>query len=159
MITPTHVLALDSPLGTLVLGANDNLLTRVWLPNETPPDGAGTLASSRVLDDAARQLAEYFAGRRRSFDLPLSAQGTAFQRDVWNQLSLIGYGETITYAELAARVSRPRAYRAVGQANGANPLPIVVPCQRVRASTGIGGYAGGLDTKRALLALEGANVD
>lgn len=158
MTTPTHALSLDSPIGTLVLGAREDVLARVWLANETPPVGVSALATSRVLDNAARQLAEYFAGRRRSFDLAVSTAGTQFQRSVWDQLSLIGYGETITYAELAARVSRPRAYRAVGQANGANPLPIVVPCHRVTASTGLGGYAGGLDVKRALLALEGVDV-
>ena len=159
MNSPTHALALDTPLGTLVLGACDDALTRVWLANEAPPADVRSLASSRVLEDAARQLAEYFAGQRRRFDLDLRAEGTTFQRSVWEQLSLIDYGDTITYGELAARVSRPRAYRAVGQANGANPLPIVVPCHRVLASTGIGGYAGGLETKRALLALEDRHVN
>ncbi len=105
--------------------------------------------------DAARQLDEYFARRRREFDLPLSLAGTDFQKSVWLALADIPYGETISYAELARWVGRPTAYRAVGQANGANPIAVILPCHRVIAADGtIGGYGGGLGTKRTLLALE-----
>jgi methylated-DNA-[protein]-cysteine S-methyltransferase len=154
MITPTHVVTLDSPIGTLTLGARDGALVRVWLPNETPSATTERSDASSVLSEASRQIIEYFNAERTQFELATSVEGTTFQRLVWEQLSLINYGETITYGELAQRVSRPRASRAVGQANGVNPLPIVVPCHRVLASTGLGGYAGGLATKRFLLELE-----
>ena len=154
MITPTHVVSLDSPIGTLALGARDDALVRVWLPNEAPDATPARASAIPVLSEASRQISEYFNAERTKFDLVTAAEGTEFQRLVWDQLSLIDYGETITYGELAQRVSRPRAFRAVGQANGVNPLPIVVPCHRVLASTGLGGYAGGLATKRFLLALE-----
>ncbi len=154
MITPTHVVSLDSPIGALALGARDDALVRVWLPNEAPDATPTRASASPVLSEASRQITEYFNGERTQFDLVTAVEGTEFQRLVWDQLCLIDYGETITYGELAKRVSRPRAFRAVGQANGANPLPIVVPCHRVLASTGLGGYAGGLATKRFLLALE-----
>lgn len=104
----------------------------------------------------AEQLNSYFAGHLRDFDLPLHPQGTAFQRKVWAALAEIPYGETISYLELARRVGNPNSVRAVGLANGRNPLPIVVPCHRVVGSNGaLVGYAGGLPIKRALLALEG----
>ena len=108
---------------------------------------------------AVAQLEEYFAGDRRHFDLPLELAGTDFQKSVWLELAQIPYGETVSYAELALMVGRPHAYRAVGQANGANPIPIVLPCHRVVASGGgIGGYGGGLPMKRKLLTLEGVEV-
>ncbi len=160
-IAPVRIqrLALDTPIGRIVLEATDAALTRLVLPNAVeaaPPapteldDDAGPLAV------AARQLGEYFAGTRTTFDIPLALHGTPFQNDVWRVLGEIPYAETITYGELADLVGRPRASRAVGQANGANPLPIVVPCHRVVASgQRIGGYGGGLETKRKLLTLEG----
>jgi methylated-DNA-[protein]-cysteine S-methyltransferase len=102
-----------------------------------------------------RQLREYFSGRRTEFELPLAPQGTAFQRGVWRQLQEIPYGETISYGELAKRVGNPKASRAVGAANGQNPIPIVIPCHRVIGSNGkLTGFGGGLPTKEALLALE-----
>jgi methylated-DNA-[protein]-cysteine S-methyltransferase len=105
--------------------------------------------------EAIRQLREYFAGKRVEFDLPLAPEGTAFQRGVWRQLQEIPYGETISYGELARRVGNPKASRAVGSANGANPLPIVIPCHRVIAGDGsLGGFGGGLPTKQTLLDLE-----
>ncbi|MGH9047330.1 MAG: methylated-DNA--[protein]-cysteine S-methyltransferase, partial [Acidimicrobiales bacterium] len=105
--------------------------------------------------EAARQLDAYFANERRRFDLPLALGGTDFQRQVWLTLAEIPYGETISYAELARWVGRPRAFRAVGQANGANPIAVILPCHRVIAADGsIGGYGGGLAMKRQLLALE-----
>jgi len=105
--------------------------------------------------EAIRQLHEYFAGKRAAFDLPLAPAGTAFQRKVWRQLQEIPYGETISYGELARRIGNPKASRAVGSANGANPLPIVIPCHRVIAGDGtLGGFGGGLPAKQTLLALE-----
>ena len=106
---------------------------------------------------AVAQLGEYFAGRRRRFDVPVQLHGTRFQESVWLELAEIPFGETVSYAELANMVGHPNAYRAVGQANGANPIPIILPCHRVVASGGgLGGYGGGLSMKRQLLALEGA---
>lgn len=149
-------LMVDSPIGPLVLAGDDDALTHVWLPGSAALVGTEGPAPE-LLHAAAKQLGEYFAGTRMSFSVPLAPSGTDFQLSVWNALGEIPYAETITYAELARRVGRPAAYRAVGQANGANPLPIVYPCHRVVASGGkLGGYGGGLDVKRRLLALEGS---
>ena len=110
-----------------------------------------------MLDLAARQLDEYFAATRRAFDLPLAPRGTDFQRTVWLALAGIAYGETVSYAQLAQRVGKPTAMRAVGAANGRNPLPIVLPCHRVIGADGsLTGFGGGLPTKQFLLELEGA---
>ena len=111
--------------------------------------------TSPLLHAAREQLAAYFAGRLRRFDLPLAPRGTPFQLRVWRALQDIPYGQTCSYSELAAAISSPRACRAVGQANGRNPLMIVIPCHRViAAGGGLGGYSGGLDIKRFLLRLE-----
>ncbi|HEX5504061.1 MAG TPA: methylated-DNA--[protein]-cysteine S-methyltransferase [Thermomicrobiales bacterium] len=115
------------------------------------------VADAAALRPALEQLAAYFAGARRAFDLALDPQGTPFQRAVWAAVAAIPYGETRTYGELARAIGRPAAARAVGAANGANPLPPIVPCHRlVGADGGLTGYGGGLPLKRALLALEGA---
>ncbi len=163
-------LSLDTPIGVLVLVGDDAALTHVRLPETTRLGGStglrGTterpatrMKASAPLRAAAAQLEEYFSGARTSFALPLAPRGTPFQLAVWNALTGIPYGETITYGELARRVGRPAASRAVGQANGANPLPIVCPCHRVVAAGGrLGGYGGGTETKRRLLALEGATL-
>ncbi len=151
-------LSLDTPIGVLVLVGDDAALTHVRLPGTTGLPGTRTRVSA-PLRAAAAQLEEYFSGARTSFALPLAPRGTPFQLAVWNALTKIPYGETITYGELARRVGRPAAPRAVGQANGANPLPIVYPCHRVVAAGGrLGGYGGGTETKRRLLALEGATL-
>jgi methylated-DNA-[protein]-cysteine S-methyltransferase len=114
-------------------------------------------AASAPLEQCARQLAEYFAGHRRAFDLPLAPRGTPFQERVWKEIAAIPYGETLTYAELARRAGAPGAARAAGAATGRNPLSIVVPCHRVVGSAGgLTGYAGGLDRKERLLRMEGA---
>jgi methylated-DNA-[protein]-cysteine S-methyltransferase len=148
-------LSVDSPIGPLLLAGDDVALTHVLLPGTTAL-GSTRGAVPGPLRSAAAQLEEYFSGVRRSFALPLAPAGTVFQVSVWKALEEIPYGETITYGELAGRVGRPGAFRAVGQANGANPLPIVYPCHRVVAAGGhLGGYGGGLDAKRRLLALEG----
>ncbi|HEX3875208.1 MAG TPA: methylated-DNA--[protein]-cysteine S-methyltransferase [Solirubrobacteraceae bacterium] len=155
-------LAMDTPIGRIVLEGSDDALTSLLLPNaalEAPPAPTAIDAVGPAMATAARQLSEYFAGTRTAFDIPLAFSGTPFQEDVWRALGEIPYAETVTYAELAQIVGRPRAFRAVGQANGANPLPIVLACHRVLAYGGrIGGYGGGLDTKHKLLALEGVTL-
>jgi methylated-DNA-[protein]-cysteine S-methyltransferase len=149
-------LAIDTPIGRLLLAGDDVALTHLCLPGSTSLGGTrGTVPAPLRL--AAAQLEEYFSGNRKTFSVPLAPQGSAFQLGVWKALADIPYGETVTYGDLAARVGRPGASRAVGQANGANPLPIVYPCHRVvAAGEHLGGYGGGLDVKRRLLALEGA---
>lgn len=108
--------------------------------------------------EPVQQLKEYFRGERKQFQLPLDLRGTPFQRKVWNALQEIPYGETRAYAEIAVVVGNPRAVRAVGHANGRNPIPIIVPCHRViRTNGSLGGYGGGLDVKESLLALEARN--
>ncbi|HEX3947968.1 MAG TPA: methylated-DNA--[protein]-cysteine S-methyltransferase [Acidimicrobiales bacterium] len=150
-------LVYDSPFGPLVLVGDDESITHLFLPNT----GLATAGSTpgpvpEALGKAMEQLDEYFAGTRSEFDLPLRfTGGTAFQQSVWRALAEIPYGQTISYAELAARVDRPGAFRAVGQANGANPLAIIFPCHRViAAGGGLGGYGGGLHLKQQLLDLE-----
>lgn len=157
---------LSTLVGELLLCADDDGLTHLVLPGApTPPASAGAEENDGGQDvgihhhllAAATQLDEYFAGERQTFELALDPQGTPFQKKVWLALADIPYGETISYAELARRVGRPKAFRAVGQANGRNPLAIILPCHRVITSVGtIGGYGGGLPMKRELLALEGA---
>lgn len=148
-----------TPIGPLLLAGDGEALKLVHFqsgprPMRPPP---AWIADPVPFQATLRQLAEYFAGRRRAFELPLAADGTAFQRGVWRVLTTIPYGATISYAELARRVGNARASRAVGLANGANPLPIVVPCHRVIGSDGsLTGFGGGLDIKRRLLTLEGA---
>lgn len=111
------------------------------------------------LDDLTTQLREYFSGKRKAFDFPLAPKGTPFQLAVWNALLEIPYGDTVTYAELAHRIGRPSAVRAVGAANGANPIPVIIPCHRVIGSNGtLTGYGGGIERKQWLLALEGRRL-
>ncbi len=113
-----------------------------------------------LMQEAARQLQTYFSGDRREFQLPLDPEGTDFQKRVWRELQAIPYGETRTYAQVARAIGAPRSVRAVGAANGANPIPIVVPCHRVIGAGGnLVGYGGGLPLKKRLLALEGCNMD
>ena len=143
----------SSPLGLLLIEANERAVRRIHFGAEphTPPRG------NTVTRLCRQQLDEYFAGARRVFDLPLEPTGTPFQQQVWRQLRAIDFGATDSYAAVAARVGRPRAVRAVGAANGANPLAIVVPCHRVIGSNGkLTGYAGGLERKAWLLRHEGA---
>ena len=146
---------LTTPIGELMLTADDDgALTAVHLPNRHP-DPAGWERDDEHLADARRQLTEYFAGERTAFDLPLRPAGAPFQLRVWEALLRIPYGETASYGELARELGHPTAARAVGAANGRNPIAIVVPCHRVIGSDGsLTGYAGGLECKRALLDLE-----
>ena len=151
---------LDSPVGPLLLAADDAGLRLIEVRDPRHPMAkldrwqAGDHATLR---ETRKQLRAYFNGELRDFDLPLAPEGTDFQCKVWRTLAGIGYGETISYAELARRVERPTAMRAVGAANGRNPLPIVLPCHRVIGADGsLTGFGGGLPTKRFLLELEGA---
>lgn len=151
---------IDTPVGPVLLTGDETGLTEIrFLGSEEPPAAAGGSngAGAAVVAEAARQLRAYFAGERRTFDLPLAPAGTPFQLAVWRALADIPYGRTESYGELARRIGRPNAVRAVGAANGANPLPIVVPCHRVIGADGsLTGYGGGLPIKQALLELEGA---
>ncbi|MYN64230.1 MAG: methylated-DNA--[protein]-cysteine S-methyltransferase [Acidobacteria bacterium] len=150
----------DTPIGTLRLVGDERHLERVDLPNTAvrQPDAGWREKRSALpaaLHAAKRQLVEYFDGTRRDFDLPLAPDGTAFQCQVWEELRRISYGKTISYGELARRIGKPTASRAVGAANGRNPLAIVVPCHRVVGADGtLTGYGGGLSVKQALLSLE-----
>lgn len=161
-LRPTKVLTtlVDSPVGPLFLAADEAALRAIEFRDNRHPvkrDGEWIEGDNAVLRKAAQQLGEYFAAKRRDFDLPLSPHGTQFQRSVWKTLATIPYGETISYAELAQRVGKPSASRAVGAANGRNPLPIVLPCHRVIGADGsLTGFGGGLPTKQYLLKLEGA---
>ncbi|MCP4005963.1 MAG: methylated-DNA--[protein]-cysteine S-methyltransferase [bacterium] len=156
---------MESPIGVLRIAVTENALVCVDLPRSAGLGFAGWL--KRVLPEAQRvewlpmldkveqEFEDYFAGRRRVFDIPLQRIGTEFQRRVWAALEAIPFGETRSYGEIAKQIGQPGASRAVGLANGANPLPIVIPCHRVIAAHGkLGGYGGGLDAKRRLLALE-----
>ncbi len=151
-----------SPLGVLRLYVTDTGLCRLDLPgDEASAPGSGLTVREAVDDEHApfhAQLAEYFGGRRRVFDLPLDLRGTPFQRLVWEVMRAIPWGETLTYGEIARLIGAPGAARAVGLACGANPVPIVVPCHRVVAAGGLGGYSSGADVKRFLLRLEGTAV-
>ncbi|MDR7099522.1 methylated-DNA-[protein]-cysteine S-methyltransferase [Lysobacter niabensis] len=151
---------IESPVGPLLIAGNDAGLQLIEFHTPRHPTAHGDgwrEGDHAVLRQAQAQLAEYFAGQRRDFDLPLAPQGTEFQREVWWELANIPFGGTISYAELALRVGRPTATRAVGAANGRNPLPIVLPCHRVIGADGsLTGFGGGLPTKQFLLQLEGA---
>jgi methylated-DNA-[protein]-cysteine S-methyltransferase len=156
----TNAISMKTPIGVLEIEGDDEAITLISLPKASTKPTAALVSDKTAMPAAVAaavtQLEEYFAGERTQFDLPLELEGTPFQKDVWLALGEIPYGKTISYAELATMVGRPTAFRAVGQANGANPIPIVLPCHRVLASGGgIGGYGGGLDMKRQLLALEG----
>jgi methylated-DNA-[protein]-cysteine S-methyltransferase len=142
-----------SPLGPIRLAASERGLLRLDFDNEAIPEA--TAPNDPILATTIAQLQSYFAGDRTCFDIPLDLRGTPFQLGCWMALTAIPCGETITYRELAARVGRPTAIRAVGTANGANPISIVVPCHRVIGTDGtLRGYGGGLDRKKQLLALE-----
>ncbi|HEY8587123.1 MAG TPA: methylated-DNA--[protein]-cysteine S-methyltransferase [Rhodanobacter sp.] len=157
-----HYADITSPIGTLRLIADNEGLREIWFerekrPQTVPPDWIRANASRLPAPIAAarQQLQEYFAGERQQFSLSLHPLGTPFQLAVWQQLRLIPYGTTISYGELARRVGNPAASRAVGAANGRNPLSIVVPCHRVIGANGnLTGFSGGLPIKQKLLALE-----
>ncbi len=148
---------IDTPIGPLLLAGRGEYLSCIGFPagkgRVTP--GGDWSADAACFPEAARQLGEYFAGSRKDFDLLLSPHGTRFQLDVLAALQAIPYGETRTYLDIARQIGREKAVRAVGAANGRNPLPIVIPCHRVIGSDGsLTGFGGGLETKKFLLALE-----
>ncbi|MEP7020272.1 MAG: methylated-DNA--[protein]-cysteine S-methyltransferase [Pseudonocardiales bacterium] len=148
---------IDSPIGPLLAVRDEVGLTGLYLPNARHPVSVAPdwERDDDAFDDVRAQLDEYFAGRRRDFDLPLHMIGTAFQQRVWTALLDIPYGETTSYGKTAAAIGAPTASRAVGLANGQNPIPIIVPCHRVVGANGsLTGYGGGLEAKRWLLALE-----
>ena len=149
---------IDSPVGPMRLATDGAALRRIdflsGLAERRAP--AGWIRAAAPFKTVTEQLRDYFAGALRDFDAPLAPQGTAFQQRVWRCLREIPYGETISYSELATRVGNPKAFRAVGLANGQNPIPILIPCHRVIGKDGtLVGYGGGLDIKEKLLALEG----
>jgi len=144
-----------TPLGPVTIEERDGALARLAFTPQAP----ATPPPTPLLEQAEAQLREYFAGERRQFTLPLRPEGTPFQQAVWQALGRIPYGATCSYADLARAVGRPNACRAVGNANGHNPLPILIPCHRVIAADGsLGGYTGGLDKKALLLQLERAHA-
>jgi methylated-DNA-[protein]-cysteine S-methyltransferase len=150
-----------SPVGKLKLIASPDGLAAILWENDPPGrvrlEVAGEDPDHPILKEAERQLADYFAGRRKAFDLKLDFAGTEFQKKVWAALLTIPFGETRTYAEIARQIGAPKAVRAVGAANGRNPISIITPCHRVLGSGGhLTGFAGGLETKAQLLRLEGA---
>ncbi|HEX6359420.1 methylated-DNA--[protein]-cysteine S-methyltransferase [Actinophytocola sp.] len=152
----THTV-MDSPVGPLTLVATDGVLSGVYMDEQRHRPMAELFGprDDSHSHDAIEQLAAYFAGDLKEFDVPLTLAGTDFQRRVWTELRQIPYGETISYGELAQRLGRPSASRAVGTANGRNPISIIVPCHRVIGSTGsLTGYGGGLPRKRYLLSFE-----
>jgi methylated-DNA-[protein]-cysteine S-methyltransferase len=141
----------DTPIGKLTVVAAGTGIRRILWDGEAPPEGA-VEGRSDILDAAVTQIREYFAGARTAFDLPLDLEGTPFQQKVWLELATIPFGTTVSYGEQARRIGSPQAARAVGAANGRNPVPLVLPCHRVIGSNGaLTGFGGGLDTKRSLL--------
>lgn len=154
----------EGPQGRMLLLANDEGLAGVFFNRQKhhPKRQADWKKDPhhRVLRQAKRELAEYFAGKRKRFAVALSPKGTPFQRSVWKAIATVGFGETITYGELARRAGHPGSARAAGAATGRNPIGIIVPCHRIMGANGsLTGYAGGLQRKRALLALEGVARD
>lgn len=148
-------MTIDTPIGMLDAVFDDaGRLAELRFESPVRPSPVASPDHAVVI-----QLREYFAGKRETFDVPLALKGTPFQLDVWRELMNIPYGHTISYAELASRIGRPSAVRAVGAANGANPIPVIVPCHRVIGANGsLTGYGGGIQRKQWLLALEGRRL-
>ena len=150
-------LLFETHLGCMALGEEEGHITRLYLPNTPTPRLMPH--ETPLLSRAREQLLEYLAGERKKFDLPLAPQGTPFQQKVWTALQEIPWGETRSYKDIALAVDCPRGFQAIGQANHRNPLPILIPCHRVVAADGgPGGYGGGPEMKKALLAVEGISI-
>jgi methylated-DNA-[protein]-cysteine S-methyltransferase len=151
-----HVLKysfVDTPIGAILIAGDGTSIIETFFAGAQPKPG--WVRDDDVFAEATAQLLAYFAGDLKTFDLPLAPRGTEFQRSVWSALLAIPYGQTTTYSAIAETISRPAAVRAVGAANGANPIPIIIPCHRVIGANGsLTGFGGGLDVKRQLLALE-----
>ncbi|OBF17596.1 methylated-DNA--[protein]-cysteine S-methyltransferase [Mycobacterium sp. ACS4331] len=156
----TRYRIIDSPIGPLTLAGHGPVLTNLRMVDQTyEPDRADWELDDRAFPDAVEQLAAYFAGELREFNLNLEMAGTAFQRKVWNALRTIPYGETRTYGEIAQQIGAPTAFRAVGLANGHNPIAVIVPCHRVIGANGaLTGFGGGIHRKSTLLELEKNSV-
>jgi len=157
------MMKIDTPIGPLHAAFDEKGklvelgFRRAWLQPAPPREGRAE--ATPYVHDLTTQITEYFSGKRKTFTFPLNPKGTPFQLAVWNALLEIPYGDTITYAELAARIGKPSAVRAVGAANGANPIPVIIPCHRVIGSNGtLTGYGGGIERKQWLLALEGRRL-
>ncbi|OFB37019.1 cysteine methyltransferase [Mycolicibacterium sp. (ex Dasyatis americana)] len=155
-MTTLQYRTMDSPVGLLTLAGRDGKLMHLRMVDQTyEPSRQGWEVDDNAFPEAVEQLSEYFAGDRTEFDLELDMMGTQFQRRVWQALQAIPYGQTCSYGEIARQIGSPSAFRAVGLANGHNPIGIIVPCHRVIGANGsLTGYGGGLDRKRALLELE-----
>lgn len=157
-----HRSMLESPLGTLLVEADEGGITRVLFVddiNEAKTSLSGPVLAQQHVNQACTQLTEYFNGQRTQFELPLNPQGTVFQKRVWQALSTIEFGRRCSYSDLAQRIGNPNAVRAVGSANGRNPIAIIVPCHRVIGKNGtLTGYAWGVERKARLLALEGQST-
>jgi methylated-DNA-[protein]-cysteine S-methyltransferase len=158
--TTRNQLVVSSPVGKLRLIASDKGLVAIDVRNvKTGSDEVKNVAAQKILSATKKQLEQYFAGKRTAFDIPLDLEGTDFQQLAWRALCRIPFGKTISYGDQAKNIKKPKAFRAVGSANGKNPIPIIVPCHRVVAGDGsLGGYSLGLKMKKQLLALEGVSV-
>jgi len=153
-----NVFYVETKLGKIKIVENGTAITHMYFGSNEPEEIQGL--ETPLLAEAAKQLNEYLAGKRKNFDLPLAPEGTAFQKAVWNALQKIPYGETCSYGEVAKNIERPKASRAVGMANNRNPIPIFIPCHRVIGANGkLVGYAGGLDVKERLLKLEKNHIN
>ena len=154
----------DTPVGRLLLAGDDAglrylLFEKVRTPGQKSLPKPDWIENARRFRDVTRQLSEYFKGNRHKFDVQLAAEGTAFQQQVWHALTNVPFGETASYGQIAKSIGRPEASRAVGMANGRNPISIIVPCHRIIGSNGkLVGYGGGLNRKKTLLQLEGVAV-
>jgi methylated-DNA-[protein]-cysteine S-methyltransferase len=157
--TTRNQLVVSSPVGKLRLIASDKGLVAIDVRNvKTSNDQVKNAAAQKILSATKKQLEQYFAGKRTAFDIPLDLEGTDFQQLAWRALCRIPFGKTISYGDQAKNIKKPKAFRAVGSANGKNPIPIIVPCHRVVAGDGsLGGYSLGLKMKKQLLALEGVS--
>ena len=158
--TTRNQIVVTSPVGKLRLIASDKGLVAIDVRNvKTSNDQVKNAAAQKILSATKKQLEQYFAGKRTAFDIPLDLEGTDFQQLAWRALCRIPFGKTISYGDQAKNIKKPKAFRAVGSANGKNPIPIIVPCHRVVAGDGsLGGYSLGLKMKKQLLALEGVSV-
>jgi methylated-DNA-[protein]-cysteine S-methyltransferase len=157
--TIRYQIVVASPVGKLRLIASDKGLVAIDVRNVRVASDLETSASAqKILSATRKQLEQYFAGKRTNFDIPLDLEGTDFQQQAWRALCRIPYGKTISYGQQAKSIKKPKAFRAVGSANGKNPIPIIVPCHRVVAGDGsLGGYSLGLKMKKQLLVLEGVS--
>jgi len=156
-----YKVSFNSPVGLLIIQAEDNCITNIYLAKEEEQEELQKENSSPLLQQACHQLTEYFAGERTTFDLPIKyVTGTPFQHSVWNALRNIPYGETRSYEDIAVAIGNPKAVRAIGQANTRNPILLLVPCHRVINKNGsIGGFGCGVEVKKQLLQLEGLKIN